>query len=326
MQLSQENFNGFLLSWARPIRTGAFSTTFENEKQEKRGHRLRIRNNSRKRNIIIILCSVAAGIIVLTAAVAAAITYSKVDVTRDIPDRHPPTLFDPDKKEIAMKLVSSAENSSTDWQAQYAYIEDIGDNRGYTGGIIGFTSGTSDMLKVVQYYTQLKPDNILAKYIPALKKVVGTASHEGLDPTFVADWKTAAKNDPIFRQAQDHERDTVYFNPSVTQAQADGLGALGQFIYYDAMVMHGPGDDPVSFGGIRAAAMAKAKTPAQGGDETEYLNAFLDARKAAMAMEAARWNTSRIDTEQRVFLQQGNLALDPPLVWKVSGADYAILQ
>ncbi|MGW0582794.1 chitosanase, partial [Streptomyces sp. NPDC002920] len=50
-------------------------------------------------------------------------------------------LDDPAKKEIAMKLVSSAENSSLDWKAQYKYIEDIGDGRGYTAGIIGFCSG-----------------------------------------------------------------------------------------------------------------------------------------------------------------------------------------
>src|SRR5262245_29952809 len=57
-----------------------------------------------------------------------------------------PDLSDPAKKEIAMKLVSSAENSSLDWKAQYKYIEDIGDGRGYTAGIIGFCSGTGDML------------------------------------------------------------------------------------------------------------------------------------------------------------------------------------
>ncbi|MGO4760609.1 hypothetical protein AB4212_70240, partial [Streptomyces sp. 2MCAF27] len=34
-------------------------------------------------------------------------------------------LDDPAKKEIAMKLVSSAENSSLDWRAQFKYIEDI---------------------------------------------------------------------------------------------------------------------------------------------------------------------------------------------------------
>jgi chitosanase len=118
----------------------------------------------------------------------------------------------------------------------------------------------------------------------------------------------------------------VYFNPAVQQAKADGLHALGQFIYFDALVMHGPGDDPVSFGGIRATAMQHAKTPAQGGDETTYLNAFLDARVAAMHTEAAHDDTSRVDTEQRVFLQQGNLDLNTPLSWHTYGDPYTISQ
>jgi chitosanase len=234
-------------------------------------------------------------------------------------------LFDPHKKDIAMQLVSSAENSSLDWRAQYKYIEDIGDGRGYTAGIMGFCSGTGDMLEVVQYYTQLKPNNILAKYIPALERVEGTSSHKGLDPNYVNDWKNAA-SDPLFQQAQDHERDMVYFNPAVQQAKADGLQALGQFIYFDAIVMHGPGSDPESFGGIRAASMHNAKTPKQGGDEIAYLNAFLDARIAVMHKEAAHDDTSRIDTEQRVFLQQGNLALNTPLRWNTYGDPYTILQ
>lgn len=233
-------------------------------------------------------------------------------------------LTDPRKKEIAMQLVSSAENSSLDWRAQYGYIEDIGDGRGYTAGIIGFCSGTGDMLELIQYYTQQKPGNILAKYIPALQaKGDMDPSHAGLDPTFVGDWKTAAK-DTVFQAAQDHERDRVYFNPAVNQGIADGLRALGQFIYYDAIVMHGPGTDPVSFGGIRATAMKKAKTPAQGGNETTYLNAFLDARKAAMLTEAAHDDTSRVDTEQRKFLNEGNLDLNTPLSWSTYGDPYHI--
>jgi chitosanase len=232
-------------------------------------------------------------------------------------------LTDPHKKDIAMQLVSSAENSSLDWKAQYKYIEDIGDGRGYTAGIIGFCSGTGDMLDLVNAYTKLKPGNVLARYLPALRKVNGTASHAGLDPNFTKDWKTAAK-DSVFQQAQDSERDRVYFNPAVQQAKKDGLRALGQFIYYDAIVMHGPGTDKLSFGGIRATAMKKAKTPAQGGGEVTYLNAFLDARKAAMKAEEAHSDTTRVDTEQRVFLRNGNLDLDPPLNWKVYGDSYTI--
>ena len=235
----------------------------------------------------------------------------------------PVDLTDAHKKDIAMQLVSSAENSSLDWRAQFGYIEDIGDGRGYTGGIIGFCSGTSDMLALVEYYTTKKSDNVLAPFLPALRAVDGTDSHAGLGSAFTTAWKKAAK-DTVFQDAQEHERDRVYFNPAVKQAKADGLRALGQFAYYDAIVMHGPGTDPVSFGGIRKTAMKKAKTPAQGGDEVKYLNAFLDARKAAMKTEEAHSDTSRVDTAQRVFLKAGNLDLNPPLKWKVYGDSYSI--
>lgn len=235
----------------------------------------------------------------------------------------PVDLTDPHKKDIAMRLVSSAENSSLDWKAQYGYIEDIKDGRGYTAGIIGFCSGTGDMLALVELYTARRPGNVLAKYLPALRRVNGTASHKGLDPHFTRDWKQAAK-DPAFQRAQNDERDRVYFDPAVEQAKKDGLRALGQFAYYDALVMHGPGGDRLSFGGIRKSALARAKTPAQGGNETTYLNAFLDARKATMKAEEAHEDTSRVDTAQRVFLRKGNLDLDPPLTWKVYGDSYTI--
>jgi hypothetical protein len=233
-------------------------------------------------------------------------------------------LSDPVKKEIAMELVSSAENSSLNWKAQYRYIEDIGDGRGYTAGIIGFCSGTGDMLDLVELYAKRKPGNALAKYLPALRSVNGSARHDGLGTPFVNDWKAAAA-DPAFQQAQNDERDRVYFNPAVSQAKADGLPTLGQFIYYDAIVMHGPGSDPVSFGGIRRTAMRHASTPAQGGDLVKYLSAFLDARTAAMKTEEAHSDTSRVDTEQRVFLAAGNFALNPPLRWRTYGDPYQIL-
>jgi chitosanase len=227
------------------------------------------------------------------------------------------------KKEIAMKLVSSAENSSLDWKAQYSYIEDIDDGRGYTAGIIGFCSGTHDMLDLVTEYTKRSPNNILKKYLPALRSVDGSDSHAGLDPNFTKDWKTAAK-DQVFKDSQNFERDRVYFNPAVNQGKSDGVRTLGQFIYYDAIVMHGDGTDSTSFRNIRKRALTKAKPPAQGGDETAWLNAFLDARKWAMQQEEAHSDTSRVDTAQRVFLKAGNFDLNTPLKWKVYGESFAI--
>lgn len=229
----------------------------------------------------------------------------------------------PAKKEIAMQLVSSAENSSLDWKAQYQYIEDIGDGRGYTAGIIGFCSGTGDMLDLVELYTDRRPGNVLAKYLPALREVDGSDSHDGLDPGFPGDWRRAAR-DTEFRRAQDDERDRVYFNPAVRQGKADGLRVLGQFAYYDAIVMHGDGGDPASFRNIRKRALRTAQPPAQGGDEVTYLNSFLDARVWAMKQEEAHSDTSRVDTAQRVFLRERNLDLDPPLDWKVYGDSYHI--
>src|SRR4051812_9040368 len=95
-----------------------------------------------------------------------------------------PGLGDPGKKEIAMQLVSAAENSSLDWRAQYAYIEynvehNGDENRGYTAGTIGFTSRTHDMLELLEYYETISPGNGLSKFLPALRKVDATPSKEG---------------------------------------------------------------------------------------------------------------------------------------------------
>ncbi|MFD8421395.1 chitosanase [Streptomyces sp. NPDC059466] len=229
----------------------------------------------------------------------------------------------PDKKELAQKIVASAENSTLDWRSAYGYVEDIGDGQGYTAGLIGFCTGTHDLLVLVERYTKDHPDNGLARYLPALRRVDGTDSHAGLDPGFPAAWRAEAAV-AAFRKAQDAERDRVYFDPAVRRAKLDGLGTLGQFVYYDAMVMHGPGTGPDGFYGLRRRAMAQADTPAEGGSEKAYLDIFLDIRRTAMKAERAHHDTSRIDTAQRRFLYDGNLGLDTPLEWKVYGETYRV--
>jgi chitosanase len=229
-------------------------------------------------------------------------------------------LDNPAKKDVAMQIVSAAENSSLDWRAQFGYIEDINDGRGYTGGIIGFCSGTHDMLDLVTRYVAKNPNSVLAPFLPALRAVDGTASHAGLGTPFVNAWKSAAANEAGFRNEQESERDRVYFNPSVRDGKADGLRALGQFAYYDAAVMHG-------YEGMRAIrnrAIARVKPPAQGGDEVAFLNAFLDERVIEMKKEEAHSDTTRVDTAQRVFLRNGNLDLNTPLSFKVYGQQFNI--
>ncbi|GIE94040.1 chitosanase [Paractinoplanes rishiriensis] len=226
-------------------------------------------------------------------------------------------LAHPRKKQIALEILSSAENSTLNWRANFGYIEDIRDGRGYTAGIAGFCSGTSDMLAVVAEYTRRKPRNLLAGYLPALRAVDGSDSHAGLDPGYPAAWRRAAQ-DPVFQKVQEDQRDEMYFGPAVQLAAADRLRALGQFAYFDAAIMHGVS----GLRSIRAQAMRAARSPAQGGDEIVYLEAFLNARAAEMRTEDAHSDTTRVETAQRVFLRRGNLDLAGPLVWKVYGDTY----
>ncbi|RII18359.1 Chitosanase precursor [Streptomyces sp. YIM 130001] len=237
----------------------------------------------------------------------------------------PPGLAAPKQKELAQQIVASAENSTLDWRGQFDYIEDIGDGNGYTAGIIGFCSGTHDMLTLVERYTKDHPDNGLAEFLPALREVDGTDSHDGLGKAFTTAWAKEAER-PAFRELQISQRDKVYFDPAVRMAKMDGLGTLGQFMYYDAMVLHGPGTGERAFYGIRETAMKQARTKAEGGKESTYLDAFLDARRDAMKSRKAHRDTSRIDTAQRVFLRDGNLALKRPLTWKMYGETFKVPQ
>jgi chitosanase len=248
-------------------------------------------------------------------------------------NQNPTGLETPEMKEVALELVSSAENSTLNWRSQYAYIENIGDGRGYTAGIMGYCSGTGDMLQVIQHYTTLQPNNILAQYLPVLKNRYETfvdngfepspasASLQGLEPDFVANWKQAAK-DPEFQQAQNWERDQVYFNPAVKQAQADGLHDLGQYIYFDTAVNVGEATSS-DFQSLRMDAMKQAKTPAQGGNEAAYLRAFLQVRLQAMK-NGDYGPTDRVTTEQLKFLETGNLNLQLPLYCSTYGDQYSI--
>jgi len=219
-------------------------------------------------------------------------------------------------------LVSSAENSSLDYQKQYRYVEDIHDGRGYTAGIIGFTSATGDLLKVVNRYQQLAPRNRLKKYLPALRKVNGSASHRGLGSTFVRDWHQAAKDQRLVR-AQNDVVEQMYLRPAVKAAQKDGLAPLGQYIYYDALVVHGPGNGAASFGGIRRAAKLRVKTPAQGGSVKNYLRTFLVVRAKVMRQETAHQDLSRLNTQWQ-FVVADNERLRLPLTWKMYGQTFTL--
>lgn len=122
-------------------------------------------------------------------------------------------------------------------------------------------------------------------------------------------------------QAQNDILKQQYMEPALKYAQKDGLSLLGQYIYYDALVVHGSGDGSDTFEAIRNAALENAEAPSDGGSEAEYLEAFLNARVPVMQMEEAHSDLSRLNAQQS-FADEGNFNLELPLEWTMYGEDY----
>lgn len=211
-------------------------------------------------------------------------------------------------QEMSYQLTSTAENSTLDWTTAYDYIEDIDDDRGYTAGLVGFTSATGDMLQLIQQYAVEKPSgNTLSPYITGLQNCVAVgfgpgasnAAATNLGQPFIDAWIAAANSDPIFRKVQRDFRKSMYWDDALTQALADGVPPLGMAIYYDVLVNHGPGNDSESFGGILSYVRTNFTKPSSGGNVTTWLNAITDRRNTILQ----GWGDDQA-TDGRVFFHR----------------------
>jgi len=236
----------------------------------------------------------------------------------------------PEQKLRADRLISIFENSTM--TLQYGYIEDIKDGRGYTAGRVGFCSATGDLLMVVERYTQDRPSNILAKYLPRLHELAShadpsTAGIEGLK----ADWPKAAQ-DPAMRAAQDFVADRLYYRPALQMAAKLGLRSpLARVALYEAGIQHGYGDDPDGMAAMaHRATTAAGGTPASGISESAWLLHFLEIRKSVLAHASnpdtqAGWAESqeRADVMLRIF-KSGNMDFNGPIPIDVYGDHYTL--
>ncbi|GAC1351033.1 MAG: hypothetical protein NVS3B20_01590 [Polyangiales bacterium] len=186
-----------------------------------------------------------------------------------------------DQRRRADALISLFENGTP--VIQYDYVEALGDGRGYTAGR-GFTTGTGDLLSVVKLFAARAPGNVLTKYLPRLTELAASSSDSitGLSD-FPASWKDASM-DAVFRKAQDDvvDRD-VYF---VAMKHCDEVGlktALGRFVIYDTLFMHGDGADLDGTPALLKATNAAVGLPKTGTDEKVWLRQFLKVRRADLS-------------------------------------------
>nr|WP_316650636.1 chitosanase [uncultured Gellertiella sp.] len=243
-------------------------------------------------------------------------------------DTAQPAISGDRQTEVEDKLVSVFENDTSD--IQYGYIENLDDGRGFTAGRAGFTSGTGDLLQVVEAYAQAEPGNALEKFLPALREVNGTDSVAGLED-FPAAFEEAAR-EPGLRAAEDRVNDRLYRQPA--RELAGELGAtlpLTRAALYEAGIQHGYGDDEDSVTSIARRASEKAGgKPGDGADEKEWLKAFLEERRADLLSPANRetaseWKESvgRADAMLKLY-DSGNFNLDKKITLTVFGSSHAL--
>ncbi|MGW2377445.1 MULTISPECIES: chitosanase [Kitasatospora] len=236
----------------------------------------------------------------------------------------------PDQRRRADQLISVFENSTT--EIQYGYAENIDDGRGVTAGRAGFTTNDGDALKVVRAYTDVSPDNPLARFIPELERLAAAGSGDttGLpEADYIAAWQQAAQ-DPAFRQVQDDQVDQRYFTPAMNQADQLGLTtALARAELYDASIQHGNGSEYDALPALIGRTNAKVGLPSTAG-ERAWLDAFFDVRvddlnNPANSSTADEWRKSvdRVECLRRVAAT-GNYDLDGPFTVTAFGSGYTI--
>jgi chitosanase len=236
----------------------------------------------------------------------------------------------PEQKRRAEQFTSIFENDTI--ELKYDYAEDVKDKRGITCGRAGFTTKWGDALDVVELYTEKVPDNVLAKFLPELKRLANNTSGDtsGLDG-FINAWKKSAK-DSKFRGAQDEINDRLYYQPSVKLSNNAGLRtALARAAVYDTIIQHGEGDD---LDGLPAILKRTQKqvggTPKTGVDEKEWLEAFIKIRRKVLehahnpeTREVWAKSVDRCDALLEI-LKKGNFDLHGPIRVKTIHHDKTI--
>ncbi|TPX47196.1 chitosanase [Synchytrium endobioticum] len=194
------------------------------------------------------------------------------------------TLSYPCGKSIAQALTNVFENS--DFNFHFDYCENIHDGRGYTAGIVGFTTATHDAFGVITNFTNLVSPNAFTQYYGTLQALntTGSSSTSGLSG-FCDAWSQTAATSVVFREVQVNATDQLYYIPSQALATSIGLTmplSFGQL--YDAAIQHGTENDPDSLPSMAAKTTAymnsinQPGTPAQGADEKLWMQSFMNVR------------------------------------------------
>ena len=212
-----------------------------------------------------------------------------------------------DTCDVIMSLVSIAENSTTEWWKNYNYCEDISDGRGMTVSLVGFCSGTNDLLWVMKDLQKIKQDHPLLKYMTVLEKVDNTSNTKGLE-SFSSDLQKYG--DDNWRKAVWNGILHFYWNPAIQYAAEIKLQfPISKGFLYDLALNHGA--EEMS----RMARQVRVASPKFGGDEKLWLSEMIAVRQNIIVNVDRSTNAGQPDRciLWNSILKKRNVDLNRPL-------------
>lgn len=209
-------------------------------------------------------------------------------------------------------------------EPDYAYVENLGDGRGYTVTQYGFCTYNSEVSQVIGRYAAHVPRTPLKRFLAQLPPVKWT--EQDLHG-FAAVWRSEIKASKFLGQACDEEADILYLGPAVEAAAAVGVQSpVGISIFYDTLLQHGGSNDPDSLPTIIKRTLEE-NGDVKGSSEAEFLRTFLAVRRSVLehshneeTRDVWRASARRVDALRKLL--DGNPDLVPPI--QVTNADVDI--
>ena len=201
--------------------------------------------------------------------------------------------------------------------ADYTYVEDLGDGRGFTITQYGLCTNEPEVANVIERYIAIQPQSPLSRYLGALPPYGSGTDMSQLDG-FPKLWREEIDTYPALSNACDEVADALYFQPAMEEADALGLDLpLGLAVFYDTFLQHGGGDDPDSFSAILDRTLAQVDRPTSA-STPEFLRAFLSVRRTVLlgpanTATAEVWRRSVTRLDALLGLLEQNPRLRKPI-------------
>lgn len=185
-------------------------------------------------------------------------------------------------RDLVWQIISVFETGKA--QGAYDTCVVLPDHAGITFGRHQTTDASDGLDRVVYRYIDLGGvyGDKLRPFLDELDNDLTTQ----LKNTALPEWclnliswlRVSAQKDPMMKQAQDEVFASMYWEPAVTMCKEMGLKSpLAHAVIYDTCVHSGPG------GVTKIRKLFPEVPPVRGGDEREWVTAYVRARRAWLA-------------------------------------------